>query len=245
MPILRRSSQSTGAAQPAGGTDTAQQAGSGAVPVQRDTQEGTRYPESAEDSRGESRGTTGTGYQAAQTEPGQTVGRRGGAHAYGDSAESRSDTRRRYYGMAGTLMVLSGLLTFFIGITGVIRGVFFNSVATFPFYYSVRSRGVTLLVIGVVTFVVGLALLVHLAWSRHVATVVAVVSAVANFMFLPFYPFWSVIVLALDILIIWELTRERPRREFARLPRAGLAGRRLRRPRVMTIPQPGNFVRAG
>lgn len=119
--------------------------------------------------------------------------------------------------MAGTLMFLSGLLTFFIGITGVIRGIFFNRVAAYPFYFSVRSRGVTLLVIGAVAAVVGLALLVRMHWARHVATVVAVVSAVANFMFLPFYPFWSIIVLILNVIVIWELTRDGESREFARL----------------------------
>jgi hypothetical protein len=218
MPILRRSSQSSSTDQPPGGSATDQPAGSGAVPVQRDTQEGTSYP--VEYSQGESRGATGTRYQATRADSGQAERRRAGAHAYDESTDSRSDTRRRYYGMAGTLMVLSGLLTFFIGIVGVIKGVFYNTVATYPFYYSVRSRGVTLIVIGAVAFVVGIALLIHVAWARHVATVVAMVTAIANFVFLPFYPFWSVILIALNVLIIWELTRDRPRREFVRLDQA-------------------------
>lgn len=206
MPILRRGSHTATTSQPAD---------SGTVPGQRDTQEGTRYPESAESARGEGRSATDTESRAAQTEYRQTEGRRAGAHAYDDSGESR---RGRYYGTAAILMILSGLLTFFIGITAIIRGAFFNNVATFPFYYSVRSRGITWVVIGAVAFVVGLALLLHMAWARHVATVVAVLSAVASFMFLPFYPFWSFIVLAIDVVVIWELTRERDRREYARLP---------------------------
>ena len=131
--------------------------------------------------------------------------------------EDRREDRRRHYGMAATLMILSGLLTCFIGITAIIKGIFFNSVATFPFYYSVRSRGVTLLVIGAVVLVVGIALLVRMHWARHAATAVAVISALANFVFLPFYPFWSVIVLAIDVIIIWELTREErtPGRRYA------------------------------
>jgi hypothetical protein len=134
-------------------------------------------------------------------------------------AESRTEAQRRHYGMAGTLMIVSGMLTFFIGITALIRGIFFNSVATFPFYYSVRSRGITLIVIGAAAFVVGIALLIRMHWARHVATVIAVLGAVANFIFLPFYPFWSVIVLALNILIIWELERDKASgREYARLP---------------------------
>jgi hypothetical protein len=169
MPIVRRRTHSDTTVQPAG---------SSAVPRQRDSQEATRYPE---------------------------------------SAESRADAQPRHYGMATTLMILTGLLTCFIGITGIIRGVFFNRVATYPFYYSVLSRGVTLLVIGAVALVVGLALLIRRHWARHVATVVAVISAIANFMFMPFYPFWSIVVLALNVLIIWELTRESGRRGYALL----------------------------
>ena len=140
------------------------------------------------------------------------------AEAERQRAAEEAERQRGHYGMAGTLMILSGMLTFFIGITALIRGVFFNSVATFPFYYSVRSRGITLIAIGGVAFVVGIALLIRMHWARHVATVIAVIGAVANFIFLPFYPFWSVIVLALNILIIWELERDKTSgRELARL----------------------------
>lgn len=127
--------------------------------------------------------------------------------------------------MAGVLMVLSGLLTLFVGIIALIHGIFFNSVANYPFYYSTRSRGITFIILGAVAIAVGLALLVHLSMARHVATFVAVLTAIAMFMFLPFYPFWSVTLLALNVLIIWELTREH-RREFVRLS-AGRAGQRL------------------
>lgn len=153
------------------------------------------------------------GYQAQQAEYGRPEDR---------------EARRRHYGMAATLMILSGLLTVFIGIVGIIKGIFFNTVSTYPFYYSTRSRGVTLLVIGAAVLAVGLALLVRMHWARTVGLIVVVISAVANFMFLPFYPFWSVIVLAIDVVIIWELARdERSRREFvlARLPVNTVAGR--------------------
>jgi hypothetical protein len=187
MPRVRRDSQTVTTDQPTG---------SGTVPGQRDTEEGTQY--------------------TAQGE--QPQGRHAGSPADGEPAEYRSGTRHRSYAMPGTLMVLSGMLTFFIGIIGVIRGIFFNNVANYPFYFSVRSRGILLLTIGAVAFVVGLGLLLRRTRARHVATVVAIASAVANFMFLPFYPFWSVVILVLDVLIIWELTRDRGSGEYARLP---------------------------
>lgn len=110
--------------------------------------------------------------------------------------------------MAGTLMVLTGLLTAFIGIVGIIRGIFFAGVGAYPFHFGVHGRGIVLLVIGAVMLFVGAGLLARVQRARHLATVVAVVSAIANFLFLPFYPLWSIIVIALDVLIIWELTRE-------------------------------------
>jgi hypothetical protein len=128
--------------------------------------------------------------------------------------------------MAGVLMVLSGLLTLFDGIIAVIHGIFFNSVANYPFYYSTRSRGITFIILGACAIAVGLALLVHISVARHIGTLVAVLSAIAMFMFLPFYPLWSVALLALNILIIWELTREH-RRDFVRLS-AGRPRQRLR-----------------
>jgi hypothetical protein len=45
------------------------------------------------------------------------------------------------------------------------------------------------------------------AWAGLVALVLAVLSAVANFFFIPYYPFWSILVIALDVWVIWALTR--------------------------------------
>jgi len=151
-----------------------------------------------------------------QAEPRQFEPRHAEPARRAEAAEGRPEARRRHYGMASTLLILSGMLTFFIGIIGVIRGIFFNNVANYPFYFSVRSRGVLLLVIGAVAFVTGFALLARVRRAREVAIVVALASAVANFIFLPFYPFWSIIVLILDVIIIWELTRDSDRSESIR-----------------------------
>ena len=43
-------------------------------------------------------------------------------------------------------------------------------------------------------------------WARVVGITLAVLSAVANF-FIPYYPFWSLLIIALDVWVIWALTR--------------------------------------
>lgn len=40
-----------------------------------------------------------------------------------------------------------------------------------------------------------------------VALIVTALSAIDNFFFIPYAPFWSLLVIALDVWIIWALTR--------------------------------------
>jgi hypothetical protein len=35
----------------------------------------------------------------------------------------------------------------------------------------------------------------------------AVLSAVSNFFFIPYYPFWAILEIALAVWVIWALTR--------------------------------------
>lgn len=43
-------------------------------------------------------------------------------------------------------------------------------------------------------------------WARVAAVIVAMLSAVVNIMFLPAYPVWSMIMIAVDVLVIWAVT---------------------------------------
>ena len=54
------------------------------------------------------------------------------------------------------------------------------------------------------------------AWARTVGVVLAILSAVANFFFIPYYPVWSVLIIALCIAVIWALTVYGPDQAAAR-----------------------------
>jgi hypothetical protein len=107
--------------------------------------------------------------------------------------------------LAATLMILTGLVNFFVGITGIIKGSFFTTVPNYAFYFSARNRGWVDLVLGAVIFAAGVCVLLGMAWARLLGIVLAVFVAIANFLFLPFYPIWSIIVIALSVFIIWSL----------------------------------------
>jgi hypothetical protein len=42
-------------------------------------------------------------------------------------------------------------------------------------------------------------------WARVVGITVAVLSAIANFLWLPYYPFWALLIIALDVFVIWAI----------------------------------------
>lgn len=154
---------------------------------------------------GATTGRAGTAATAATDTPGYQRG----AHRGGGSMEGEYGGERVAAAggtaLAATLMILTGLVNFFVGITGIIKGSFFTTVPNYAFYFSVRGRGWVDLVLGAVIFAAGVCVLLGMTWARVVGIVLAVFVAIANFLFLPFYPIWSIIVIALSVFIIWAL----------------------------------------
>ena len=70
-----------------------------------------------------------------------------------------------------------------------------------------RSCGISFL--GITVGAAGFAVLLAATWARVVGIVVASLSLIANFAFLPHYPVWSVVIIALDIAAIWALSTYR------------------------------------
>jgi hypothetical protein len=63
------------------------------------------------------------------------------------------------------------------------------------------------LILGIVVALAGLALWNRKVWAATVAIFLAMLSSIANFFFIPYYPFWSILMIALAIWVIWALTR--------------------------------------
>jgi hypothetical protein len=60
---------------------------------------------------------------------------------------------------------------------------------------------------GILVMSTGLALFGRRVWAGVTAIAIVSLQAVANFFFVPYYPFWSLLVIALDVWVIWALTR--------------------------------------
>jgi hypothetical protein len=108
---------------------------------------------------------------------------------------------------AAALMVLIGAFQFLAGLAAIIDDDFYVVTRNYAFDLDVTGWGWIHLILGVVIFCAGLALFAGRAWAAMVAIVLAILSAIANFFFIPYYPWWSLLVIALDVWVIWALTR--------------------------------------
>jgi hypothetical protein len=117
--------------------------------------------------------------------------------------------------LAGALMMLGGLWGFFEGLVAIIHRSFYNSLPNYTFQFSVHGWGWIHLILGVVVFGAGVCVLLGQTWAKLVGIVLAVFSALANFLFIPYYPVWSIILIAMDVFIIWALASGISRRHQA------------------------------
>jgi hypothetical protein len=112
--------------------------------------------------------------------------------------------------LAAVLMMLGGLWGFLEGLAAVIRGSFFVVLPNYAYSVSATTWGWIHLILGVLIGIAGLALLVKDSlWARITGIVLASFSTIANFMFIPYSPVWSIVVIAIDLVIIWALLTPR------------------------------------
>jgi hypothetical protein len=115
--------------------------------------------------------------------------------------------------LAAVLMIMSGILNFMEGLAALIRGSFFVVLPNYAYNISVTGWGWFHLILGLVVLAAGVGLFLDRAWARYVGVGIAAISAVINFLYIPYQPVWSIVVLAVDVAIIWALLT--PRRRYA------------------------------
>jgi len=107
---------------------------------------------------------------------------------------------------AAFMMVLVGAFQFFEGLVAVVRGAFYVVASNQVLVVNIHAWGWAHMILGVLLFFAGLSLFAGGMFGRVIGIIVALLSAFANLVFLPAYPFWAILVIVIDILIIYALT---------------------------------------
>jgi hypothetical protein len=108
---------------------------------------------------------------------------------------------------AGTMLILIGMFQAIDGLVAIFNDDFFLVTQNYTFNLDTTAWGWIHLLLGIVMVLAGWSIFAGKTWAAVVALTLAMLSAVANFFFIPYYPFWSLIMIALDCWVIWALTR--------------------------------------
>ena len=125
-----------------------------------------------------------------------------------DRAPAPTDRSPAAYGgvvFAAMLMILAGTFQSVQGLVALVNDDFYVTGEEYIFRFDLTTWGWVHLVLGVIVGLAGAALLRGAVWARTVAVILAGLSILANFLWIPYYPVWSLTVIAFDVFVIWAL----------------------------------------
>jgi len=104
------------------------------------------------------------------------------------------------------MMVLMGGWWIITGLVAIVNDEFFVATEDYIFKFDATTWGWIHLLLGIVILASGFGLFTANVWARTVGVIVAVFAALAGFAWLPWYPVWGIIFIAVSVAIIWALT---------------------------------------
>ncbi len=108
---------------------------------------------------------------------------------------------------AAMMMLMIGSFQAIAGLAAIFNDEFFVIGRNYTFDLDVTAWGWIHLILGICLFIAGWGLFSRKLWAGMVAIVLALLAAIENFFFIPYYPWWSLLIIAVCIWVIWALTR--------------------------------------
>jgi hypothetical protein len=106
---------------------------------------------------------------------------------------------------AGCIMVMIGIFGALQGLAAIIKDNFFVIAPNYAYKVDVTTWGWIHLIVGIVVALAGFYVFTGSLWARVIGIIVATLSAIANFLWIPYFPFWAILIIALDVFVIWAL----------------------------------------
>ena len=107
---------------------------------------------------------------------------------------------------AAVVLITVGCFQVIAGISAIAKDDVIVKTPNYIFDLDVTQWGWVHLILGAILILSGLGIMTGNVLARTVGVFVAALSAIANFAFIPYYPVWSIAIIAIDIAVIWALT---------------------------------------
>jgi uncharacterized membrane protein len=122
---------------------------------------------------------------------------------------NRYDQRTGWTGwitFAAVMMILAGSLNLFYGIIAAVNDEWVVFTNRADVYLDISEWGWVHIIVGAIVLLCGIGLFSGNFLARTVAVIVASISLLVNFFFIPVYPLWAITVIVIDLLVIWAVT---------------------------------------
>ncbi|MFG3349832.1 hypothetical protein ACGF1Z_32815 [Streptomyces sp. NPDC048018] len=106
---------------------------------------------------------------------------------------------------AAVMLAIGGLLAIFRGIMAIAEDEVFLTTPNYVFKWDLTGWGWIHLALGILAVLISFGLFRTATWARIAGVGVAGLVIIANFLSLPYYPVWSVIMIAISGFVIWAL----------------------------------------
>ena len=106
---------------------------------------------------------------------------------------------------AGIMMIIAGILWTIVGFVAVFNNdwvVFGREAALFV---DISGWGWLHIILGLLMLFAGFLVIQGNLFGRTIAVILAVISIVVNFLWLPVYPIWSIVIIAIDVFVIYAV----------------------------------------
>jgi hypothetical protein len=105
----------------------------------------------------------------------------------------------------GTVLITVGLFQLFEGLAAVLKDEVYVTTRNYVYKFDLTTWGWLHLTIGAVAVAVGIAILIGQRWALFAGIAMATLSALSQFLFLPWQPLWAMLIIGIDIAIVWAL----------------------------------------
>ena len=118
--------------------------------------------------------------------------------------EPRTSRGTGWVGFSSVVLTIGGIFALIEGLTAVYKSTFFTANAVFVFS-DLRTWGWIIFGLGVAGVISGLTVLSGRESARWLGVTVASLSALGQLLFAQAYPVWSLMIMAIDFLVIYGL----------------------------------------
>ncbi|MDR7252521.1 hypothetical protein J2X46_001497 [Nocardioides sp. BE266] len=106
---------------------------------------------------------------------------------------------------AAAMLVMSGVLQALEGLSAILADEIYVGGPSYFLTLDLTAWGWFHLVLGIVAAGIGAAILAGRTWAVAGGIVIGCLAVMAHFLFIPQYPWWSIVAIAFNLLIIWSL----------------------------------------